>query len=182
MAYPSRIATIFQYYVKREKCKVNDVIFPPGCEARTINLDKNMKIGTFTGGTSVRSKNIFTAISRHPTGKHEVTRAISVIVLNQRGSGDPYSRTCFQKIVNLKVTQVLTGCTIYGLPLQKLYYFHFFSKYRNKLCFRNSNAPETVIFLKKLPSYLALTLADDRHVGISRRISMKYIFIPNMSM
>ena len=23
-----------QYYVKREKCKVNDVIFPSGCEAR----------------------------------------------------------------------------------------------------------------------------------------------------
>ena len=45
-----------QYYVKREKCKVNDVIFPSGCEARTINLgNKNMKIGIFTGGTSVRS-------------------------------------------------------------------------------------------------------------------------------
>ena len=56
-----------QYYVKREKCKVNDVIFPSGCEA--INLDKNMKIGIFTGGTS---KNIFTAISRYATGKHEI--------------------------------------------------------------------------------------------------------------
>ena len=64
-----------QYYVKREKCKVNDVIFPSGCEARTINLDnKNMKIGTFTCGASVRSKNIFTAISRYPTGKHEIIR------------------------------------------------------------------------------------------------------------
>ena len=43
---------------------VNDVIFPSGCEARTINLgNKNMKIGIFTGGTSVRSKNIFTDIS-----------------------------------------------------------------------------------------------------------------------
>ena len=55
-----------QYYVKREKCKVNDVIFPSGCEARAINLgNKNMKIGIFTGGrcTSVRSKNIFTDIS-----------------------------------------------------------------------------------------------------------------------
>ena len=32
-----------QYYVKREKCKVNDVIFPPSCEARAINLgNKNM--------------------------------------------------------------------------------------------------------------------------------------------
>ena len=53
-----------QYYVKRQKCKVNDVIFPSGWEARAINLDnKNMKIDIFTGATSVRSKNIFTAIS-----------------------------------------------------------------------------------------------------------------------
>ena len=59
-----------QYYVKREKCKVNDVIFPSGCEARAINLgNKNMKISIFNGGTSVRSKNIFTNISRYPTGK-----------------------------------------------------------------------------------------------------------------
>ena len=50
-----------QYYVKREKCKLNDVIFPPGCEARAISLgNKNIKIGIFTGGTSGRSKNIFT--------------------------------------------------------------------------------------------------------------------------
>ena len=62
-----------QYYVKREKCKVNDVIFPSGCKARAINLgNKNMKIGIFTGATSVRSKNIFTDISRYPTGKHEI--------------------------------------------------------------------------------------------------------------
>ena len=62
-----------RYYVKREKCKVNDVIFPSGCEARAINLgNKNMKIGVFTGITSVRSKNIFTDISRYPTGKHEI--------------------------------------------------------------------------------------------------------------
>ena len=55
MAYPFRIA--------------NDVIFPSGCEARAINLgNQNMKISTFTGGTSVRSKNIFTDISRYPTG------------------------------------------------------------------------------------------------------------------
>ena len=65
---------ILQYYVKRKKCKVNDVIFPSGCEARAINLgNKNMKIGIFTSGTSVRSKNIFTDISRYPTGKHEIT-------------------------------------------------------------------------------------------------------------
>ena len=73
VAYPFRIATQLQYYVKREKCKVNDVIFSSGCEARAINLgNKNMKIGIFTGGTSVRSKNIFTDISRYPTGKHEL--------------------------------------------------------------------------------------------------------------
>ena len=62
-----------QYYVKREKCKINDVIFPSGCEAHAINLgNKNMKISIFTGGTSVRSKNIFTDISRYPTGKYEI--------------------------------------------------------------------------------------------------------------
>ena len=62
-----------QYYVKREKCNVNDVIFPSSCEARANNLgNKNMKIGIFADGTSVRSKNIFTDISRYPTGKHEI--------------------------------------------------------------------------------------------------------------
>ena len=71
VAYLFRIATQLQYYVKREKCKVNDVIFLSGCEARTINLsNKNIKIGIFTGGTNVRSKNIFTDISRYSTGKH----------------------------------------------------------------------------------------------------------------
>ena len=46
---------------------------PSGCEARAINLcNKNVKIGTFTGGTSVRSKNIFTDISWYHTGKHEI--------------------------------------------------------------------------------------------------------------
>ena len=73
VAYPFRIVTQLQYYVKRQKCKVNDVIFPYGCEARAINLgNKNMKIGIFTGRTSVRSKYIFTDISRYPTGKHEI--------------------------------------------------------------------------------------------------------------
>ena len=69
--YPHR--NVLQYYVKREK-EVNDVIFPSGCEARAINLsNKNVKIGIFTGATSVRSKNIFfTDISRYPTGKHEI--------------------------------------------------------------------------------------------------------------
>ena len=35
-----------------------------------------MKIDIFTGGTGVRSKNIFTAISRYPTGKHEINMYI----------------------------------------------------------------------------------------------------------
>ena len=64
---------VLQNYVKREKFKVNDVIFPSGCEACAINLgNKNMKIDIFTGATSVRSKNIFTDASRYPTGKHEI--------------------------------------------------------------------------------------------------------------
>ena len=71
VAYPFRIAMQLQYYVKREKCKVNDVILPSGCEAHSNNLgNKNMKIGIFTGATSVRMKNIFTDISRYPSGKH----------------------------------------------------------------------------------------------------------------
>ena len=86
MAYPSRIATQLQYYVKREKCKVNDVIFPSGCHARATNLgNKNVKIGIYTGGTSVRSKNIFTVISRYPTGRHEISISLpfmSVIVIS----------------------------------------------------------------------------------------------------
>ena len=58
---------VLQYSVKREKCKLNDVIFPSGCEAHAINLgNKNVKIGIFTG------ENIFTDISRYPTGKHEI--------------------------------------------------------------------------------------------------------------
>ena len=78
VAYPFRIATQLQYYVKREKSKVNDVIFPSGCETRAINLgNKNVKIGIFTGGTSVRSKNIFTDISRYSTEKHEIIISLS---------------------------------------------------------------------------------------------------------
>ena len=73
MAQPFRIAMQLQYYVKREKYKVNDVIFPSSCEARAINLgNKNVKIRIFTSGTSVRSKDIFTDISRYLTGKHEI--------------------------------------------------------------------------------------------------------------
>ena len=70
-------SNILQYYIKREKFKVNDVLFPSGCEARTINLGKkNMKIGIFTGATIVRWKNIFTDISRYPTGKHEINTGV----------------------------------------------------------------------------------------------------------
>ena len=73
VAYPFRIATQLQYYIKREKCKVNDVMFPSGCEARAINLgNMKMKICIFSGVTSVRSKNIFTDTSRYPIGKHEI--------------------------------------------------------------------------------------------------------------
>ena len=70
---------MLQYYVKREKCKVNDVIFPSGCEARAMN----MKIGIFIGGTSVRWKNIFTDISRYPTGKHEIISYKLAIIKNE---------------------------------------------------------------------------------------------------
>ena len=71
---PLQHSNALQYYIKHKKCKVNDIIFPSGWKACAINLDnKNMKIGIFIGGTSVRSKNIFTAISRYPTGKHEIS-------------------------------------------------------------------------------------------------------------
>ena len=80
---PRPQSNILQYYVKREKCKVNDVIFPSGCEACAINLgNKNVKIGIFTGGTSVRLKNIFTDISRYPTGKHEIITCICYLLFN----------------------------------------------------------------------------------------------------
>ena len=82
VAYPFRIATQLQYYVKREKCKVNDVIFPSGCQARASNLgNKNLKICIFTGGTSVTSKNIFTDISRYPTRKHEINKPFFLLFL-----------------------------------------------------------------------------------------------------
>ena len=71
VAYPFRIATQLQYYVKREKCMVNDVIFPSDCEARAIRQQEREN-RYFTGGSSARSKNIFTDISRYPTGKNEI--------------------------------------------------------------------------------------------------------------
>ena len=64
VAYPFRIAMYYNIMSSVIKFKVNDVIFPSGCEARAIKLgNKIMKIGIFTGGTSVRSKNMFTDIS-----------------------------------------------------------------------------------------------------------------------
>ena len=49
VAYHFPHSNALQYYVKYEKCKVNDVIFPSGCEACAINLgNKNMKIGIYT--------------------------------------------------------------------------------------------------------------------------------------
>ena len=78
LGVPLPHSNVLQYYVKSEKFKVNDVICPSGIEARAINLgNKNMKIGIFTGATSVRSKNIFSDISRYPTGKHEITKFIT---------------------------------------------------------------------------------------------------------
>ena len=43
--------------------------------ADAINLgNKNVKIGIFTGGTSVRSKNISPIFLDYPIGKHEMTK------------------------------------------------------------------------------------------------------------
>ena len=76
---------VLQYYIKRVKFEVNDVIFPSGCEARAINLaNKNMKIDIFTCATSVRSKNIFTDVSRYPTRKHKMTSIISCFPVGYR--------------------------------------------------------------------------------------------------
>ena len=107
------------YYVKREKCKVNDVIFPSGCQARAINLgNKNMKIGIFTGGTRVRLKNIFTDISRYPTGKHEIIPAsslfsqegISVWVLAQNWLPNEHSQNTTKKVMrDIMVLRMFLG-------------------------------------------------------------------------
>ena len=45
----------------------------------TSKGNKNMKSVIFTGATSIRSKNIFTDISRCPTGKQE----IKIIILRK---------------------------------------------------------------------------------------------------
>ena len=75
MAYPFRIATQLQYYVKHEKCKLNDVIFPSTCDSFSLprlTACASRENRYFTCHTSVRSKNIFTDISRYPNGKHEI--------------------------------------------------------------------------------------------------------------
>ena len=77
----------------RNVSKVNDIIFPSGCEARAINLgNKNVKIGT-----SVRSKNIFNDISRYRIGKHEIkcNRLTDSQMDLQAESYIPRSRTWF---------------------------------------------------------------------------------------
>ena len=56
-----------------------------------------MKIGIFTGGTSVRSKNIFTDISRYPTGKHEIKftcNKYNLFTAEPRESPNFLSSTC----------------------------------------------------------------------------------------
>ena len=96
LLFPLPHSNVLQYYVNRQKFKVNDVIFPSGFEAHAINLgNKNMKIGIFTGGTSVRSKNIFTDISRYPTRKHEIHGHIQVEL----------EHSCYQLLLrhNLKI-------------------------------------------------------------------------------
>ena len=90
-------SNVLQNYVKRVKCKLNDVIFPSGCQARAINLNnKNVKIDIFTGGTSVGSKNIFTYISRYPTGKHEIILFLSVVHIFYRYISTRNHYTCIR--------------------------------------------------------------------------------------
>ena len=103
-------SNVLQYYVKREKFKVNIVIFPSGCEAGAIR--RNMKIGIFTGATNVRSKNIFTDISRYPTGKHEINNVISYFFFLQRYYSF-YIRQCM-------VLHILTISVIYRHVIKNL--------------------------------------------------------------
>ena len=43
LGVPLRHSNVLQFYIKREKLKGNDVIFPSGCEAPAINLgNRNM--------------------------------------------------------------------------------------------------------------------------------------------
>ena len=50
-----------------------------------------MKIGIFTGATSVRSKNIFTDISRYPTRKHKINSGNQKFPLIQLFSKNVFS-------------------------------------------------------------------------------------------
>ena len=49
-----------------------------------------MKISIFTGGTSVRLKNIFTDISQYPTGEHE----IKLLILNEQKVKERQNTNC----------------------------------------------------------------------------------------
>ena len=119
-------SNILQYYVKRVKCKLNDVIFPSGCEARAINLgNKNVKIGIFTGGTSVRSKNIFTDVFRYPTGKHEIISVITDDIYLKLGvcslpkEQSVLSRETIQNAFifrNMALFSTLTFCPVSSTP------------------------------------------------------------------
>ena len=65
VAYPSGIATHYNI-----TSSARNVILRSGCEACAVKLGN--KIGIFTGVTRVRSKYIFSDISRYPTRKHEI--------------------------------------------------------------------------------------------------------------
>ena len=93
-----------QYYVKREKCKVNDVIFPSGCEAHAINLgNKNMTISIFTGATSERSKNIFTDISRNKPAYCDRSRRNQMKIVESSPKGRKHCgkrRNCSLRVIS----------------------------------------------------------------------------------
>ena len=73
-----------------------------------------MKIGIFTGGTSVRLKNIFSAISRYPTGKHEINSIIQKIYY-------------FDLLQNFKIL-------VYILIKKYTLIFKFFCEHKSMLC------------------------------------------------
>ena len=89
-----------------------------------------MKIDIFTGATSVRSKNIFTDISRYPTGKHEIKCGIVLLVqavvpgrkidfiIGQNVTEDNYSwqvLLLILKLILLPVTTTWTDCSVTDL-------------------------------------------------------------------
>ena len=88
-----------------------------------------MKIGNFTGGTSVTLKNIFTNISRYPTGKHEIMLFIHFdphIINTNLPAGLPDSLVYLAKILAYLMqncgpikTKKRTGCVCETLMPQK---------------------------------------------------------------